>query len=176
MLARHRCSPHCLAPNHPHTPLLLALNQYHKITPTPSGWFAAAPLLGGYGKDARGGAVGPAALAAAKCWAAGMPLALAVRGLSKGYMPPTPFILISLAATAVLMVGWRAALAAATPEVRCARVVGVHSACVYAGVCGVRGMHVCPSVLHGAGCVRLMGVVCRGGLLHCHIAGVAGWG
>ncbi|GBF94799.1 hypothetical protein Rsub_07971 [Raphidocelis subcapitata] len=80
------------------------------------GWFAAAPFLGGYGRDARGGAAGPAAAAAAKCWAVGAPLGLAVRGLSKGYMPPTPFIIVSLVATAVLMVGWRTGLAAATPE------------------------------------------------------------
>jgi hypothetical protein len=86
--------------------------------PRAPGWFAAAPLLGGYGKEARGGAVGPAAVAAAKVWALGAPLGLVVRGVSKGYVPPTPFIVVSLAATAVLMVGWRAALAAATPEVR----------------------------------------------------------
>lgn len=82
----------------------------------PPGWFATAPFLGGYGKEARGGAAGPAALTAAKCWAAGAPLGLVIRGVSKGYVPPTPFIVVSLVATAVLMVGWRAALAAATPE------------------------------------------------------------
>jgi hypothetical protein len=101
----------------PHTPAAPLLPP----PPRSTGWFAAAPLLGGYGKAARGGAPGPAAGAAAKVWAVGVPLGLAVRGISKGYVPPTPFIIVSLAATAVLMVGWRAALAAATPEVRAPR-------------------------------------------------------
>ena len=46
-------------------------------------------------------------------------MGLLLRGLQKGYMPPKPFIIVSLAATAVLLIGWRAALAAATPKVRC---------------------------------------------------------
>lgn len=86
-----------------------------------TGWFVAAALLDGYGRAARGGAVGPAAAAAAKVWALGAPLGLVIRGVAKGYVPPKPFVIVSLAATLVLMVGWRAALAAATPEVRGAR-------------------------------------------------------
>ena len=41
----------------------------------------------------------------------------AIRALSRGYLPPTPFLLASLGSTLVLLVGWRTALAAATPEV-----------------------------------------------------------
>jgi hypothetical protein len=84
----------------------------------PAGWFATAPFLGGFGPEARGSDVKAAAVAAGKCWAVGMPLGLAIRTISKGYMPAVPFIGISLATTAVFLVGWRAALAAATPEVR----------------------------------------------------------
>ncbi len=40
-----------------------------------------------------------------------------IRAVSRGYLPPTPFLLASLGATLVLLVGWRTALAAATPEV-----------------------------------------------------------
>jgi hypothetical protein len=71
------------------------------------GWLSTAPFVGGYGPAD----VGAAALAAAKCWAAGVPLGLVLRGLSKGYIPPTPFIVVSFVATAVIMIGWRAALA-----------------------------------------------------------------
>lgn len=46
------------------------------------------------------------------------PLGLVIRGLSRGYVPATPFILVTLAATGVLMVGWRTALAFATPKAR----------------------------------------------------------
>lgn len=44
-----------------------------------------------------------------------MPLGLAIRSVSRGYIPSPIFIGISMATTAVMMVGWRAALAAATP-------------------------------------------------------------
>ncbi len=82
-----------------------------------AGWFPAAFLLGSYGKAAQGSSVPAAAAQAAKTWAAGIPVGLALRGLSKGYVPPTPFIIVTLVATAVLLVGWRSALAAKTPEV-----------------------------------------------------------
>ncbi|KAG2443853.1 hypothetical protein HXX76_002196 [Chlamydomonas incerta] len=78
------------------------------------GWFATAPLLGGFGADARKKGVPAAAATAAKCWAAGVPLGLVIRGLTRGYVPPVPFIGVSMAVTAVLLVGWRSALAATT--------------------------------------------------------------
>ncbi len=82
-----------------------------------SGWVVSASLLDGYGKDATAGRIAPAAATAVKCWALGTPLGLVLRGASKGYVPPTPFIIVSLVATAVLLVGWRAGYAAVTPEV-----------------------------------------------------------
>ncbi len=47
------------------------------------GWLGTAPFLGGYGRAALGTDLKGAALAAAKCWAAGIPLGLVLRGVSK---------------------------------------------------------------------------------------------
>ena len=44
-----------------------------------AGWFAAAVPLGGFGREARGGRAGAAALAAAKCWAVGVPVRRHIR-------------------------------------------------------------------------------------------------
>lgn len=79
-----------------------------------AGWFASASVLGGYGQPAQDGYVGAAAATAAKVWAVGTPAALVLRGLLKGYPPPTPFIAVAFGATAVVMIGWRSALAGAT--------------------------------------------------------------
>ena len=43
-------------------------------------------------------------------------MGLLLRTLSRGYLPETPFLIVTMVATAVLLVGWRSALAAATPE------------------------------------------------------------
>lgn len=81
-----------------------------------AGWYGAAYLLDGYGKAAAGGNVGAAAGAAAKAWALGIPAGLLLRSLSRGYLPDTSFIVVSLVVNGALLVGWRAALAAATEE------------------------------------------------------------
>ena len=74
--------------------------------PFAAGWFLASPAAGAFGEDARRESP-PAAAAAAKGWALG-PLGLVFRGVSKGAVPPKPFVVVSLAATGVLLVGWRA--------------------------------------------------------------------
>ena len=76
------------------------------------GWFATAPLTGTFGEDARGTKVGPAAAAAAKGWAVGVPAGLVLRSVSKGALPPKPFVIVSMVATGVFLVGWRSWLAA----------------------------------------------------------------
>ncbi|KAF6263859.1 hypothetical protein COO60DRAFT_1457868 [Scenedesmus sp. NREL 46B-D3] len=81
-----------------------------------AGWFASAALLGGFSKQAQGGNAGAAAAAAAKTWALGVPLGIVIRSISRGYVPAASFIYVALGATGVLMIGWRAALAAVTPE------------------------------------------------------------
>lgn len=80
------------------------------------GFYGAAYLLDGYGKAAQGGNVASAAAAAAKPWALGIPAGLLVRSAARGYFPDPSFIAVSMAATGVFLVGWRAALAAATEE------------------------------------------------------------
>lgn len=94
----------------------LDLDALQTALPFLLGWFPSAALLGGFGPEARGKGVASAATTAAKCWAVGIPAGLLLRGLSKGYVPPTPFIIVSLVANAVLLVGWRSALAAATKQ------------------------------------------------------------
>lgn len=83
-----------------------------------AGWLASAALLGGYGKAAQGGNAGAAAAAAAKTWALGIPVGLLVRSASRGYLPDPSFVAVSMVANGVLLLGWRTALAAATPETK----------------------------------------------------------
>jgi hypothetical protein len=80
------------------------------------GWFATAPFLGGFGKDAQGGNVGSAVGAAAKPWIVAVPISIFIRSLLRGYVPDKAFIIVSFVATAVLLLGVRAAQAAVTPE------------------------------------------------------------
>ena len=80
--------------------------------PFAAGWFLASPVAGVYGASARGKKVGPAAAAAAKGWALGIPAGLVFRGIGKGAIPPKPFVIVSLAATGVFLIGWRAWFAA----------------------------------------------------------------
>ncbi|CAL5227528.1 g10517 [Coccomyxa viridis] len=77
-----------------------------------TGWYGAASLLGGYSRPAIGGKAGPAAVAALKIWAVALPVAIALRSASRGYIPDKAFIIVSLVVTAVLLVGWRTGLAA----------------------------------------------------------------
>lgn len=45
-----------------------------------------------------------------------MPLGLVIRGLTKGYMPPVPFAVVSLVFTLGLLTAWRAGYAALSPK------------------------------------------------------------
>ena len=69
-------------------------------------WFLVSPLLGSYSRSAtssKGGA--PVGLLAG--WAVSMPIAVGLRGLVKGEMPPTPFIVVSMVATLTILSLWR---------------------------------------------------------------------
>ena len=44
-------------------------------------------------------------------------MGIALRSLSRGYLPDKAFIIVSLAVTAIFLIGWRSGLAAATPQV-----------------------------------------------------------
>ncbi|CAD7700509.1 unnamed protein product [Ostreobium quekettii] len=95
---------------------VLSLETIGTVLPFWIGWFAAAGLLGGYGKAARGEeGVLASAGAAAKCWAVGTPAGLLLRSLFKGQLPPTSFAIVSCVATGAIMVGWRTALTAKAP-------------------------------------------------------------
>ncbi len=45
-------------------------------------------------------------------------VALVLRGLARGAPPPLPFVAVASVATAVLLIGWRAAFAALSPKVQ----------------------------------------------------------
>ena len=69
-------------------------------------WFVVSPFLGSFSRSAtstKGGA--PVGLLAG--WVVSMPLALSLRGLYKGEIPPTPFIIVSMVATLAILSIWR---------------------------------------------------------------------
>lgn len=72
------------------------------------GWFTACGALGGYKRQALESAIKTAGL----CWATGIPAGLLVRTITKGYIPETAFVIVSMAATGVFLIGWRAAYSA----------------------------------------------------------------
>lgn len=74
--------------------------------PFVAAWFALSPFTGAYSRQATSSKGGvPKGLALG--WGVAMPLALGIRGLTKGAIPPTPFIIVSLAATFVLLSAYR---------------------------------------------------------------------
>jgi hypothetical protein len=75
-------------------------------------WFAVTPLLGLYKSDATSissasistlDTLKPVVLRTALGWGVAVPLGIALRGLIKGYVPPTPFIVVTLISTLVLL-------------------------------------------------------------------------
>lgn len=101
-----------------HGESLSLLGSFATAAPFLVGWYGAAVGLGAFGKEAQGSDVSKAAWAAAHAWAVGIPVGLLLRSVFKGYVPDTSFLLVSMAATGVFLIGWRAALAAATPEAK----------------------------------------------------------
>ncbi|BBN05940.1 hypothetical protein MPTK1_3g17190 [Marchantia polymorpha subsp. ruderalis] len=82
-----------------------------------AGWLLGTYFIGGYGPEGQGlKGLKVASLAAVKSWAVGIPLSLVIRGLMTGHAPATPFILVSLASTFVLQVGWRTVFTALFPN------------------------------------------------------------
>ncbi|CAK0753841.1 hypothetical protein CVIRNUC_002251 [Coccomyxa viridis] len=79
-----------------------------------AGWYGSASLLGGYSAPATGSRARPAALVALKTWALALPVAIGLRSVSRGYIPDKAFIIVSLAVTAFMLIGWRTGLAALT--------------------------------------------------------------
>jgi hypothetical protein len=69
--------------------------------------FCRSVVLRDVAHHSQGTKTGPAAIAAAKGVALGVPAGIALRALSKGAIPPKPFVVVTLVANAVLLVGWR---------------------------------------------------------------------
>lgn len=87
---------------------LSLIDSFGTALPFMVGWFTAAVALGGYGKPALESSL----KTAATCWITGIPAGLLLRSISRGYLPETPFIVISMAVTGVFLMGWRRAYVA----------------------------------------------------------------
>jgi len=94
-----------------HHEAVLALDTFLTAAPFVAGWVGACLALDGYGKVATGWEAVPAGAKAAQCWAVGIPAGLALRGLVQMRVPPTPFVVVSMSVTFVLLVGYRSFLA-----------------------------------------------------------------
>lgn len=69
-------------------------------------WLLVSPLLGAYSLQSTSTKVA-APLRILPAWAVSIPLAIAFRGLLKGEVPPTPFVVVTLVATFTLLTLWR---------------------------------------------------------------------
>ena len=76
------------------------------VAPFIVSWLAVSPLLGAYTRKAT--ATQEALLSGLLVpWAVSVPIALAMRGVLKGAVPPPPFIAISLLSTLLFLYMWR---------------------------------------------------------------------
>ncbi|XP_039136916.1 uncharacterized protein LOC120274450 [Dioscorea cayenensis subsp. rotundata] len=90
--------------------------------PFVAGWLLSAYFVGAYGDDAKGvNGLAKAIVAGAKSWAVGIPLGLAIRAATSGHIPPTPFILVTMGSTGVLLIGWRALICNFLPKMHSQR-------------------------------------------------------
>jgi len=80
-----------------------------------AGWGVGAVATGALAAPARADAPAAAAGRAAKAWAVATPVSLALRALATGHPPEKAFIAVSAGVTLVMLVAWRAGLAAAAP-------------------------------------------------------------
>ncbi|KAL7541945.1 hypothetical protein ACHAXR_011380 [Thalassiosira sp. AJA248-18] len=76
--------------------------------PFVSAWLATSPLTGVYSPDDRGNNIfASTAVTIGKGWIVAVPLGIALRGVIKGYVPPVPFMIVTLISTLVILVGVR---------------------------------------------------------------------
>ena len=82
--------------------------------PFVSAWFLTSPFTGVYAPDDRDtNLVKDAFFKAGKGWIVAVPLGCVLRGVIKGYVPPVPFVLVTLVATLVIIGGARVLFAVA---------------------------------------------------------------
>jgi len=65
-------------------------------------WFVTAPLMGCYTPGATSD-LKSAVVQTGKGWVVAVPLGCALRGIIKGYVPPVPFVIVTLIATLVIL-------------------------------------------------------------------------
>lgn len=88
---------------------VLDAETFKTADPFIAGWLLSSYLLGGFGDDAKGSnGVGNAVTVVAKSWVVGIPLGIAIRSVASGHLPQTPFILVAMGSTGVLLTAWRA--------------------------------------------------------------------
>lgn len=82
--------------------------------PFVAAWFVTSPFTGVYNEDDRTeNMVKEAFLKAGKGWIVAVPLGCILRGVIKGYIPPLPFVVVTMIATLVIIGGARALFSAA---------------------------------------------------------------
>ena len=84
--------------------------------PFVTAWLSTSPLTGVYSPDDtsdESNVIVSTGMKVIKGWAVAVPLGIALRGAIKGYVPPTPFIIVTLISTLVILVGVRVLFAIA---------------------------------------------------------------
>jgi len=84
--------------------------------PFVTAWLSTSPLTGVYSPDDtsdESNIIVSTGMKVVKGWAVAVPLGIALRGVIKGYVPPTPFIIVTLISTLVILVGVRVLFAIA---------------------------------------------------------------
>ena len=84
--------------------------------PFVTAWLSTSPLTGVYSPDDtsdESNVIVSTGMKVVKGWAVAVPLGIALRGAIKGYVPPTPFIIVTLISTLVILVGVRVLFAIA---------------------------------------------------------------
>lgn len=71
-------------------------------------WFVITPFLGLYSDKATSDKMG-AFLNASKGWIVAIPMGCVLRGIIKGYIPPIPFVVVTMIATLIIIGGTRVA-------------------------------------------------------------------
>jgi hypothetical protein len=69
-------------------------------------WFVVSPLIGCFTPEATKD-VKSAAIQSAKGWILAVPLGCVLRGVIKGYIPPLPFVIVTMIATLVILTAGR---------------------------------------------------------------------
>ena len=84
--------------------------------PFVTAWLSTSPLTQVYSPDDtsdESNVIVSTGMKVVKGWAVAVPLGIALRGAIKGYVPPTPFIIVTLISTLVILVGVRVLFAIA---------------------------------------------------------------